>query len=213
MISDPLLGKLFDLYNFGLYPSLYCWSRCRSSPFQEMEKHIPREGLIYDFGCGEGVFANFLSLKSADREVIGIELLNRKFQVAKLSGERNTERIKFINVDVTNKEFVLSNCNGVILSDFLHHIHYDAQQFLLRKIFRCLNPDGTLLIRDVDKNYFSWRFWGNFILEFILYPFQKYYFRSSKELLSQLTKIGFKVKYVLAKEGLPFSSSLYICKK
>lgn len=213
MVSDPLIENLFDLYNFGLYPSLYCRLRCRVSPFNKMEEFIPKEGLIYDFGCGEGVFANFLSLKSAKREVVGIEIHTKKFHVAKFAGERNSRKITFLNENILSKENILLNCNGVILSDFLHHIHYEFHQILLEKIFNSLNPGGILLIRDVNKSFYSWRFWGNFVLELIFYPFQRYYFVSLNDRVSLLEKIGFKVKHILSKEGLPFSNTLFICKK
>jgi tRNA1(Val) A37 N6-methylase TrmN6 len=67
------------------------------APYHLVETLVPKKGKIIDLGSGYGFFSNMLGLASPDREVIGVELNERKSQYA----DRNVKNVKFINIDIT----------------------------------------------------------------------------------------------------------------
>ncbi len=199
--------KLKDLYAKAGYGRLKFILKWNLFPFEEMEKYIPQKGRIIDIGCGEGIFSNLLVLRSFQREVIGIDLSISKFEIAnKTVNERNNPR--FINCDV--RGYQVGKCDAVVMSDFLHHLSHRLQIDVLRKNWEWLTEGGILLIKEVNR-CFHWRYFLSALSDFLLYPKEKVYFRSSEELIQILTKIGYKVELIPKK--YPVSTNLYLCKK
>ena len=51
-----------DIYKYSsLLTRLHVWIRVKTCPFLEIEKLIPKDGQIIDYGCGHGVFSHILS--------------------------------------------------------------------------------------------------------------------------------------------------------
>ena len=113
-------SELFDFYsNLGPRAALYARLRWRLCPFEEIEKHVPKEGKIIDIGCGYGLLANLLVLRSSKRDVVGIDLSVRRISVAQKTTD-NRKKIQFKLMDALDLQ--LGKYDTVIMSDFLHHI-------------------------------------------------------------------------------------------
>lgn len=173
-------------------------------PFAKIDKLVSPEAKVVDVGCGEGVLANFLSISSPAREIIGIDLNPKKIQIAN-NAAGTKANIKFLPCDALKFDF--SKIDFVLLSDVLHHLDYDKQRKLLQKIAQ--NP-LTLIIKEIDKND-SWRFWLSSFYDHILYPKEKICFRSRAEWDKLLRDLGFTVKVTREKASFPGSTKLFIC--
>jgi len=203
-------SELFRFYSSqGLKVALYAYLRWRLCPFEQIEKYIPKEGRVIDIGCGYGLLANFLTLKSNRRDVTGIDLSGKRISAAqKTTGDRNKIRFKLVNV----LDLRLGKYCAMVMSDFLHHINYKAQEELLARCYQKIPSGGLLIIEEVD-NRPLWKYWFNTTVDKILNIGEGIFFRNQREFRELLERIGFKVSVENAHKGLPLSDILFICKK
>lgn len=202
-----------DLHNLyqkaGWLDKLYLKLRWQLCPFEEIEKYVPQSGKIYDLGCGVGILSNLLAFKSPDREIIGVDLSLKRIKVADLSvGDR--KNIRFFREDV--KDFDLELCDGVVMTDFLHHVFPVVAERILKLIYKKLNPKGKLVIQEVDK-FPRWKYLITFSIDRFLNLGKPLYYRLAKDWKEMLQKIGFKVEIIPAHQGLFLSDVLLICTK
>src|SRR4030067_2267419 len=94
-------------------------------PLEEIDKNLPKEGKIFDLGCGEGVISKYLT-RNKKRIVIGIDS-NRE----RLPKEK-TKNLSFKNADI--RKVFLEGSMGIVISDVLHHLDLKDQKNLLKKI-------------------------------------------------------------------------------
>jgi 2-polyprenyl-3-methyl-5-hydroxy-6-metoxy-1,4-benzoquinol methylase len=111
-------------------------------PFHEV---LPKNGSILDLGCGYGFLCYMLQFLSSGRTITGVDYDEEKIQVAS-HGYLKSDRLNFITADVT--KFPLQKYDGIVISDVLHYLTYDAQESLLSRAIDALNEGGTLLIRE-----------------------------------------------------------------
>ena len=202
--------ELFRFYSGqGLKAALYAYLRWRLCPFEEIERHIPKEGTIIDIGCGYGLLANFLVLRSSKRDVTGIDLSARRIRVAQKT-THNRKKIQFKLMDALDLK--LGKYSAMVMSDFLHHIDYEAQEELLACCYEKLLPGGVLIIEEVDDRPL-WKYWYNFMIDKILNIGEWQFYRNHRELRELLQKFGFHVKIKKADKGVPQSDILFICEK
>ena len=63
-----------------LYPRLSPWGRLYFPlrflicPFRRVEAAVPKSGVVVDIGCGYGLFANLLAMRSGTRNVLGYDI-------------------------------------------------------------------------------------------------------------------------------------------
>ncbi|MBA7630965.1 Ubiquinone biosynthesis O-methyltransferase [subsurface metagenome] len=203
-------SELFRFYSsLGLRAALYARLRWRLCPFEEIEKYVLEEGSIIDIGCGYGLLANFLVLKSAKREVAGIDLSLERIRVAQKTTD-NRKKIQFKFMDALDLQ--LEKYNTVVMSDFLHHIHYEAQEELLARCYQDLPTGSFLIIEEVDNRPF-WKYWFAIMSDKILNIGERQFFRSHQAFQELLQRIGFSVKIKKVDKHLPLSDVLFICEK
>ncbi|MDD4553349.1 MAG: methyltransferase domain-containing protein [Bacteroidales bacterium] len=117
--------------------------------YEQYNRLLPREGRIYDLGCGYGYIAYMLMMTGPERTITGVDYDPEKIAVASNNFSKN-ERISFHCADVT--EFDIVPADGFILSDVLHYMIPEKQDELLRKCLINLNPGGIILIREADAD-------------------------------------------------------------
>ncbi|MBT3820496.1 MAG: class I SAM-dependent methyltransferase [Nitrospinaceae bacterium] len=152
---------------------------------ERFDKHIPPEGEILDFGCGEGYMMNYLN-KNRRRHMMGVEPSMAASAQAKLLG---------FDVQGGIESFPPENMNffdAIVLFQVLEHL-MDPKKFL-REFSRLLVPDGKLIIccpnvnsqlRNTFKN--SWINWHM--------PFHLWHF-SPETLVSFMESEGWAVSHV-----------------
>lgn len=203
-------AKLFKLYSLqGFNVSFYVRLRWRLCPFEDIETHVPKEGKILDIGCGYGLLANYLALTSKKRDITGIDLSEKRIDIARKS-IFHRQKISFHCKNVVDLQ--IGEYRAMIMSDFLHHIDYGIQEELLRLCYQKLQPGGLLLIEEVDDSPF-WKYWLTYITDVLLNIGDDLFFRNRDSYKELLCRIGFEVHMKEANKNIPWSDILYICKK
>jgi glycosyltransferase involved in cell wall biosynthesis len=203
--SFPVLSMIYH-YRGSAQGVVYAILKSLVFPIKEMNSFIPKNGLIIDVGCAEGILTNFVSITNPKAKIIGIDMSPIKINKAK-SLYTKKDNVIFISTDVFNYNF--PKCNGVIASDFLHHLNTEEQNTLLETITKVLHKDGVLIIKEVDKNSglrsVLSRFW-----DFVFYPHDVIYYRKKSDWVKKLKALGF---FVFAKDTSflsPFSTTLIV---
>jgi SAM-dependent methyltransferase len=178
------------------------------APYHLVETLVPKKGKIIDLGSGYGFFSNMLGLASPDREVIGVELNERKSQYA----DRNVKNVKFINIDITKLKLDTADC--IILFHVLHHLDSFAQQHrLLKECFNKLRSGGRLIVVEIDYKPL-WKFLFTLLIDSSLYIGDTFYYRSRSQFEDLFKKVGFDIESIMAAHRfVPLSHIIYICKK
>jgi 2-polyprenyl-3-methyl-5-hydroxy-6-metoxy-1,4-benzoquinol methylase len=110
---------------------------------------IPREGKIYDIGCGYGYTALMLHLVDKNRTIIGIDFDEEKIAVAQ-NLPSTQGNIQFFVADV--RAFDFQKADVFLISDVLHYLKFEEQTALLQKCMNQLSENGMILIRDADSD-------------------------------------------------------------
>ena len=105
--------RLFRLYAGHRWSSLFCWLRYWHSNVPGIEAHVPTEGTILDLGCGHGVLANYLALRSPRRRVLGFDLSEHRIAIARSVALPNAEfHCQDLFADVRQAHVALSRSKG-----------------------------------------------------------------------------------------------------
>lgn len=205
--------ELLSLYNdVGLIDRLHINIRYKKCPFEELEKYLPKVGRFLDFGCGHGLFANLLALKSHDRFVVGVDPDSNKIEIARksLKGRANINFIQGSFDDIDEKDFA-----AITIMDVLYLIPLDKQRAILEKCRHYLGNNGMLMIKEVissDLLRFKMAYFREFIMVKILRKTlgSNFYFRNIEEWESLLQDIGYKIETVKLNTASP--SYLLLCR-
>ncbi|MBW1999035.1 MAG: class I SAM-dependent methyltransferase [Deltaproteobacteria bacterium] len=202
-------SELLRLYEpFSFRESLYLRARWRLCPFETIEALVPRSGKILDFGCGYGILANLLSLRSSSRHVRGLDRNKERISVA-MRSTTDRNNIAFTLGDVGTMQ--IESYDGVVMTDVMHHLSERNARVILRKIRSCLRLGGILVILDVDRSPF-WKFWITYSIDRCLNPLNSLHYRSSRSMTTMLEQFSFAVhKIIPAHRGLPLSDIIYLC--
>jgi 2-polyprenyl-3-methyl-5-hydroxy-6-metoxy-1,4-benzoquinol methylase len=147
-----------------------------------------------------------LYLKNNKRKIIGIDSSIKRIEIAK----RSNSNIIFLLGRV--EDFKVMNFDASIMTDFLHHINYEAQGELLKEIYKRLNKNGLLIIQDIENKPFR-KYIMVWLADHFLNPGKRAYYRKVDEMVNLLSKIGFNVDIIKAEKGLPLSDIVYLCRK
>lgn len=188
--GEELVARYAD---FGLYTRVYTRARWKYVPFEEMEAQLPKEGAIVDFGCGEGLFVNYLAMTSDKRQALGVDLNDRRLERARYAA-KGLENTKYICSDALKVDLP-KDLKAATFSDFLHHTPDDFQDKLLKRTADALAPGGRILLKEVPKEWPAWAAWGRF-LEFVLYPTDAIAYQTSERWLQKLEAAGLKAHAV-----------------
>lgn len=202
--------KVRELYKgLGLKTWFYIHLRWMLCPFEKIASFLPVKGTIFDVGCGYGLLANYLSLSSAERKVIGVDFSPCRIRIAKKTvGQR--KNIEFLKKDV--KDLNLELCDGLVVSDFLHHIKPEAARSFFQLIHKRIKPGGKLIIQEVDR-FPKWKYFATITIDKLLNPGKPLYYCPAGEWKKRLESAGFRVRTIPIHQGLPLADILFICEK
>ena len=113
--------------------------------FSNIVDRVPREGKIYDMGCGYGYLSHLLAMQSFNRNVIGLDYDDEKIQVAANSHYQGGN-LDFAQADLT--KFTPEAADCFIIKDVLHYFPASEQEALLKRCGEKLNVGGAIIIRD-----------------------------------------------------------------
>lgn len=191
------------------------WGKFIICPFDAIAEKVPRRGRILDIGCGHGLFANLLALGSPERSVTGVDLSEKKIEMACRSvGARGN--VRFFVADALEAD--LEGARAITLIDVLYLIPYEKQMEILRTCAAALPPGGLLLFRTLDKRP-AWKFAVSLVREKLsIHVFKmtlgaELYYRASEEWMDLLANLGFRVEIDRQFSGLFSPSVLFTCRK
>jgi uncharacterized protein (DUF2062 family) len=183
---------------------------------------LPSEGRLLDLGCGRGILLSLL-LSARDRfhrglypegwpppPVLDLHGIETGVKPARAAQAALGDQAKIDILDLRDSELPPSRV--VLLLDVLHYLPAEAQEDLLRRIARALEPGGLLLIRDADAGA-GWRFTATRIQERICalgrrHWKQRFHYRSAAEWSRLLEEIGFTVDLQPMGMGTPYGNVL-----
>lgn len=157
--SSPLRRALARYRRAPLGDRLFLRGRAFMADLPAVERHVPRQGLIVELGCGRGLFSNLLAEASPAREVLGIDSDDRRLAVARL-----TERpgLRFELGDARTAD--IRACNAVVLVDVLYLMSPADQIGVLTRSAAALRPGGRLVLHMQERRSDP-RFWLGYAQE------------------------------------------------
>lgn len=198
----------------SLFKKAYIYLRLKTCPFEMIENYISPKGKIIDLGCGVGLFSFLMYMKSNKREITAIDWIESRINFAKTLCGNNT-KINFLLGDIT--QFSWDGSENIILIDVLYLLSYEKQKELLFRCFQALNPNGTLIIKEMDTSPLLKYIWCLIQEFFVTKIFRAnlstgLYFRNKGDLIRLLGKVGFDTEVVRLDKGYLYPHILYICK-
>lgn len=182
------------------------WILC---PFKEIEALIPEKASVVDVGCGFGLLANYIAIMSEDRRVLGIDFSTRRIQVAKRTVDAR-QNIDFVTGDI--KDLCLSECDVVVMTDFLHHISFDHQFQLLREVSLKLKISGKLIVQDINAGR-RWKYFCTLSSDTFLNIGKPLFYRDKKSWDMLLEQTGFTVTQFYSIDKFFLPDIIFVCEK
>lgn len=182
---------------------------------KHLDQYIPNSGTVLDYGCGYGIFSNYIKMRNPNLNVIGFDISKTRIDEAKKSA-------KATGVEFTDdlKNFDFENLKLILLVDVLLFIPIEQKINLLEKFHRSLQPDGIVFIKDTLKSD-SFRFkYTNFEeklkLKLKIYgsnvtPTLNYI--TPNEFIEILTNAGFKIVDSIPENHLLYPGIFIIAQK
>lgn len=127
--------------------------RAWTAPFEALEAHVPRSGAVLEVGCGHGLFSTFLALSSRDRRVVGIDIDEKKIELAKEMASRLDEgeaEVSFDHVASGDVPFLDGGWDAIVFADVLYLLQPEDRSRLLTECVKALAPRGVLIVKEVD---------------------------------------------------------------
>lgn len=209
--------KLLKAYkNVPASYKAYALIRYAVCPFEEIERWVPARGRILDCGCGQGIFANLLAMKSPDRYVIGTDILEDRIKIAGSTvGSRANLEFK---VGDFQESLKISGIDCFTFIDVLYYASFDENTRILKKAYAALPKGGTLIIKSIYEEP-RWKYWWTvFHMAAIDKSVHKgfaenSYFMKKDTCLDMLQDLGFRVQFKDIGKGSVYPNCLYICTK
>jgi len=171
-------------------------------------------GTIVDLGCGHGLFANLMALRSPERRVSGIDPSAGKIELARGTiGDRSD--IDFIRASIF--DCGISECDAITIVDVLYLLPRQEQKRVLVECRRKLRPGGVLVWKAQERRP-CWKFAWTYLQELITASaglilgrrYGRLAFMSREEALAALREAGFKPRTVEMKTRRPYTDIIYL---
>ncbi|MFN3135036.1 MAG: class I SAM-dependent methyltransferase [Candidatus Kryptonium sp.] len=217
-ISDEQLA-LFKLYkNAKHLEKIKIYARIIFN-FQPIKKHlapyIPNSGTVLDYGCGYGIFANYIKMKNEKLKVIGFDISKMRIDEARKTSDKT-------GVEFVDKldDFKFDDLKLVLLVDVLIFLRLDEKIELLKKIYSSLTTGGIVFIKDTLKSN-SFRFKYTYFEERLKLKLKVYgdnlapelNYITPDEFAKILDEAGFKIVDLIPENQLIYPGIFIIARK
>lgn len=173
-----------------LHTRLRAWS----APLDAVVAALPRDGSLLDVGCGHGLVANEVALRSSRARVLGVDLSETKIASAQASvGARTNVEFRVAPLeDVPESGF-----DAVSLVDVLYLVPEGSWTSFLKNCREKLRPGGIFVLKEIGTGP-RWKFERLKLQEFMstrilrITKGDTMHFESGDELRQRLLSIGFE---------------------
>ena len=194
---------------------LFVHGRAFLSDLAVVERYVPKKGFIVDLGCGHGLFACVLREASPTRRVLGIDLDERKIEVAR-TAIKDTQWLRFeVGNIVTDAP---PKCDAVTLVDVLYLLPFEQQEQVLRNAGSALGEGGPLIVKAQERRVDP-RFALTYLQEMVTVSLgftqggrDRFFFPSRVESLAMFARAGFVVDVVEMRRR-PYTDVVYLARK
>lgn len=156
-------------------------------PLDLLLNDLPKRGVIFDFGCGEGILSNLVAHNLPECQVFGFDLDTTRIDLAQKNRAPNSH-FEAKNVFELGSERL---ADAVIMNDFVHHFLFDQHRAVLATAARHMKSGGVLILKEVDPMDSMDRIMTQFF-DRKLYPEDALDFRLVSEWTSLLHRLGFQ---------------------
>jgi 2-polyprenyl-3-methyl-5-hydroxy-6-metoxy-1,4-benzoquinol methylase len=210
-LKDKSSSSLDNYAGASLKLKSYLAVRGRIFDFGRLLKFVPKNPKkIVDIGCGYGIL-DFMLAENFKRTKILASDLNKK----RIDYLKKTNRYKNLSFECRDAVKSKTDADVIICVDLLHHISYAEQQKLLEKIHKNAPDNVTLIIKDMDKGYFSFRQLVNFSIDIISAKQYPLFYHTKNSFIELFEKNSFAVQKVehLNKLSVPLNHIVFVLKK
>jgi len=123
--------------------------RWKHGGFEALARFFPADGLVVDLGCGVGLLAHALLAPTEGgfgRRVLAVDHAPGRVASLRASATGLPLEVR----EGAMEDVVLPACAGIALVDVLHYLEGEAQDVLIARCARALEPGGVLVLRDPD---------------------------------------------------------------
>lgn len=180
-----------------------------------IDRYVPRHGFIVDLGCGHGLFANLLAEASPNRRILGIDLDERKIEVARQTIQ-GREAIRFEVGDIVHE--APPKCDAVTIIDVLYLLPPPDQEAVLRKAADALVENAPLVVKAQERAA-SPRYALTYAQELVTTALgvtrataRRFHFLSRTEATAMFERAGFLVD-VIDMPARPYTDVVYLARK
>lgn len=210
------LGRALARYRTApLGARLFVRGRAFLSDLAVVERYVPKKGFIVDLGCGHGLFACVLRESSPTRRVLGIDLDQRKIDIAR-AAIQDTSWLRFEAGDIVAQP--PPKCDAVTIVDVLYLMPFDVQEQVLRNAASALGEGGPLIVKAQERRTDP-RYAVTYLQEMVTVSLgftrggrERFFFPSRTEALAMFERAGFVVD-VVEMPRRPYTDVVYLARK
>lgn len=187
--------QALSLYrNQSLGVRLHTRLRDWSAPLDAVVAALPREGFLLDVGCGHGLIANEVALRSPLARVLGVDLSETKIASARATvGARTNVEFRPAPLESLPE----SGFDAVSLIDVLYLVPESSWASFLGTCLEKLRPGGIFVLKEIGTEPW-WKFERLKLQEFMstrilrITKGDTMHFESGEELRKRLLSLGFE---------------------
>lgn len=140
--------------NQSLGVRLHTRLRAWSAPLDAVVSALPRNGHLLDVGCGHGLIANEVALRSPLARVLGVDLSETKIASARASmGARTNVEFRLAPLESVPE----TGFDAVSLIDVLYLVPQSSWTGFLRSCLEKLRPHGIFALKEIGTEP-RWKF-------------------------------------------------------
>jgi SAM-dependent methyltransferase len=194
---------------------MYCRIRfqiLRQRFLDEIGQYLPHNGIVWDIGCGFGLFSLYFAATRPHCQFYGFDLNPRRIEIARRAA---------LSLKITNVHFEVGDARNfkpetaiaaAYMLDIIHHIPRTSAKPLLGALINALDQRGSLIVKDVDDRPF-WKCWFTLILDKLMDPSAKINYWSCKDLQKLFIDLGCSSYTHQMVDYLPYPHRIYIVRK
>ena len=124
------------------------WATC---PVPEIDAEVPTRGRVLEVGCGHGLVSAYLAISCPDREVVGVDIDERKLVVARAAADRLAAAAPTVRFASSADGAVPPGpWDAVVIVDVLYLLDTDHELALLDACVAELAPGGLVILKETD---------------------------------------------------------------
>ena len=134
------------------------WATC---PVAAIDAEVPTRGRVLEIGCGHGLVSAYLAMACPERDVLGVDIDERKLSVARAAAARlDGHGAAAARLDGHGASLQFASSDGgavpagpwdaIVIVDVLYLLDADHELALLDACVAELAPTGSLVIKETD---------------------------------------------------------------